>query len=221
MGPARFVLAAVALVACSSGVVEPRPVQDHDFVGLAVEVKVADDYAIRSGTWSRGLPGGGELAVGPATLVLHDGRELAIPAGTPGGNTCEALYDVASMDIGKDEEVDPWRLMEGMGGIPNNDGCPVIGEIDDEGNVAWFQILGDYDAEHGEVALGSVVATDGEAARVSDGYVFPLSPDLLLACHLDDAENLTEFIEISEGSDTAVVDVRSGELVKVRCLSGH
>lgn len=221
MGAARFVLAAAALAACSSGGVEPLPVQDHDFVGLAVEVDLADDYAIRSATLSSGSPGGGELRVGPARLVLHDGRELTVPAGTPGGNTCEALYDAAAMDIGEDEEVDPWPA---VGGIPESDGCPVIGETDAEGNVAWFQILGDrhdYDAEHGEVTLGSVVSTDGEVARVSDGYVFPLSPDLLLACHLDDAENLTEFIEISEGYDTAVVDVRSGELVKVRCISGH
>jgi len=80
--------------------------------------------------------------VGPATIVLRSGRELSVPAGTPGSINCMKFIDQADavrLEGGVYVTLDEFRQMEGDTAYPER--CAALGELDATGSVAWFRLI--------------------------------------------------------------------------------
>ena len=158
-------LACVVGASCSSGSDQEAVVPD--FLGELVQADL-DGWQLRQANDGRStaFASGGPnspLLVGPATLHLADGTVIDVPAGTPGGNLCEAL--------GWPDDVYEVK-------------CVVVGKFDDHGAAAWFAAGGlEVDGE-------SNVQMDVERFEDRDAIVrlgevlfaVPIRPDATLVC---------------------------------------
>lgn len=227
----RWCLAAALVAAGSGGCGWPRigaggledvTEQPYTFIGVAEEVATGPGYRAGPGpiALTSGVPGGGDFLVGPADLELHDGTRLTVPAGTPGGNRCEELYDPESLDVRPGEYAEEWDE------VPDNqkpEACVVIGSADSDGRVAWFQILSPPLPEGTElVHVGHVVEVAGDTALIaSDGYRFDLADAVTMRCPGERYEDVADLVTDRGALHEALVDPRTAELVELRCFSAH
>lgn len=192
----------------------------YTFLGVATDIQTGDDYRVGPRPWvfSPGEAGGGDFTVGPAEIVLHDGTELSVPAGTPGGNACEALYDPASMDLREGESVDSW---EQEVGVPKPTDCVLIGAADDSGRVEWFQVLTEQ-WPGGLVHVGSAVdVADDSTVLAAYGYRFTLGEDVTIRCLSGRYRDVVHLVEERPGLQETLIDPRTGEVVEMNCVSDN
>ncbi len=138
-----------------------------DFLGELVTADL-DGWELRQATDEGNIafaPGGpnSPLLVGPATLHLANGTVVDVPAGTPGGNLCEAL--------GWPDDIYEVK-------------CVVVGKFNDQGAAAWFAAAGLLVDGESNVQM-DVERFENRDAIVRLGEVLfavPIRPDATLVC---------------------------------------
>lgn len=196
--------------------------QPYTFLGVAEQVETGPNY--KAGphpvALTSGSAGGGDFLVGPAEIELHDGTRLTVPAGTPGGNFCEGLYDPESLDIGPGEYAEEW---EEMPEHEKPEECVVIGSADSNGEVAWFEILSQQQRrDTGLVNVGHVVEVADDTVLVApSGYRFDVAETFTMSCGTGRYEDIADMIAERGGLQEALIDPRTAELVELHCISNN
>lgn len=134
-------------------------------------------------------------AVGDATLLLDDGRRVAITAGTPGETACVDRVTPAA--------------------------CVLLADMLGPA-VVWFAIVPADGVESRVLALPTLVdmVDDGDRGVLENGWTVPLTTGVVRTCAGEETtRTLRQFIEryASRGIRT-VLDVDRDEVVEVVCL---
>jgi hypothetical protein len=204
-----------------AGAMDDVTEQPYTFVGVTDQVETGPNYRAgpRPIALSPGSAGGGDFFVGPADIELHDGTQLTVPAGTPGGNHCEGLYDPASLDIRPGEHAEAW---EEMPDYETPEDCVLIGSAGSDGQVAWFQILSQGARDTGLVHVGYIVEVAQETVLVApSGYRFPIADTVAMRCDSGRYEDIADMVAERGGLQEALIDPRTGELVELNCISNE
>ena len=156
--------------------------------------------------------------MGPATIVLSTGRELLVPAGTPGSINCMKFItqaDAVRLEGGVYVTLDEFRRMEGGTAYPER--CVVLGALDAAGNVAWFQL---FPLEGLRIEVGALKRVDNGRAYTTDGFGFPVADAVDISCDaLPEMPSTLDQALVAWGqSQAAEVAAATGEVVRVRCL---
>lgn len=195
--------------------------QPYTFLGVAEQVETGPNYEVGPHpiALTSGSAGGGDFFVGPAAIELHDGTQLTVPGGTPGGNFCEGLYDPESLGIRPGEYAEEWDE------IPDHEKpqeCVLIGWADSSGRVAWFHILSQRPLNAGLVQVGYVVeVADGTVLVAPSGYRFPVADTATMSCDTGQYEDISDMVAERGGLQEALIDPRTGELVELHCISNN
>lgn len=196
--------------------------QPYTFVGVAEQVETGPNYEVgpRPIAMSPGSAGGGDFFVGPADIELHDGTQLTVPAGTPGGNDCEGLYDPESLDLRPGESAEEWDEMVDH---DKPQDCVVIGSADSSGEVAWFEILSQQQRrDTGLVNVGYVVEVADDTVLVApSGYRFDVADTVTMHCDTGQYEDIADMVAERGGLQEALIDPRTAELVELHCISNN
>jgi hypothetical protein len=198
----------------------PQQSADRTFVGVVRNADLADDWAhTRLPAFAYGSEAGRRFTVGPATVVLANGRRLRVPYDTPGGNMCIEFLS-RDMALLGDEWVNAThvpaptrervRKSMGQGTRP----CVVVGQTDGKGAVAWFMVARER-RDPDLVAVGPIVRTAGRLVVTSIGATFPVDPRAKVECgpFADTVEEVAQ----EDLSDTAFVSVSSSRVAYVQC----
>ncbi len=221
--PTRLLIVlGIALIAAACRDAASEPIRREivpDFFGEVESVIQGDGWSFGPTALSQGEPPYPTATlVGPATIVLSTGRELLVPADTPGSINCMKFItqaDAVRLEGGIPVTLDEFRRMEGGTAYPER--CAVLGEIEAAGNVAWFQL---FPMEGLRIDVGALKRLDSGMAYTADGFGFLVAGTVDISCDLPDAPStLDQALEAWGESQTAEVGVATGEVIRVRCLS--
>ena len=174
--------------------IPPIPLGPVDFIGEVVSVEFDPSWVLNPPTVA--FAGGGRdsyVTVGPQTIALGNGASLYVPARTPGGNFCTELIPPPSKKY-EDEF--------------HSTTCVVMGQLTEQGEVAWFQVLQtttNKGRELADVGWVTSIDTSDQVVMVETGFEFPLG---------------TQEPDCVRGSLglLARVDWSTGEVVSLECI---
>ena len=219
-----LVVLGIALIAaaCRDAPSEPiRPEIVPDFFGEVQTVIQGEGWSFGPTALSQGEPPYPTATlVGPATIVLESGRELPVPAGTPGSINCMKFItqaDAVRLEGGVFVTLDEFRQMERDIEYPER--CAALGELDAAGSVVWFQL---FPGQGLRIDVGPLKRVDNGRAHTTDGFGFPVANAVDIHCPgYGTVSSLDQFLEAWGPLQQAQVNVTTGEVVRVRCLPSY
>jgi hypothetical protein len=157
--------------------------------------------------------------VGPATLYLADGRELKVPAETPGGNNCIELI-----------RPEDWKAITGFEN-PTPDqlrsllppfNCFLYGALRSDGAVGWFNVAREYRTGDPTAALlRHPVAMSSGLLVVDGGLGLVIAADVEVLCgNIDSIEGWLADIDDVLSRTVVEIDVTTGEVQRLGCVVG-
>jgi len=218
-----LIVLGIALIAAACGDAPAEPVRPEivpDFFGEIQTVIQGEGWSFGPTTVSQGEPPYPTATrVGPATIVLGSGRELLVPAGTPGSINCMKFItqaDAVRLEGGVFVTLDEFRQMERDIEYPER--CAALGELDAAGSVAWFQL---FPVQGLRIDVGPLKRVDNGRAYTADGFGFPVASAVEISCDaLPEAPSTLDQALVAWGeSQAAEVAAATGEVVRVRCLA--
>lgn len=172
-----IIFAAVLLGACSDSTTSREPVQIRRWDMVANVASV--DYGTARASYQTSAAG--DLPVGPMTLTLEDGRTLAVPADTLGGNFCVQFLDAKDranlVGLPAPSEADTLAFLH-----RSDTTCTVIAGLSDAHTVEWFEIVAPA-AGGDSLDVGYVDHVDGTTITTTKGWQFQLADDFQLWCY--------------------------------------
>ncbi|MFH1330913.1 MAG: hypothetical protein ABIJ48_09730 [Actinomycetota bacterium] len=215
----------VAVVAAACGNTPAQPVRAEivpDFFGEVEAVVQGEDWSFGPTALSQGEPPyPSATLVGPATIVLGSGRELLVPAGTPGSIGCMKFItqaDAIRLEGGVYVTLDEFRQMEMDTEYPER--CATFGQFDETGNVAWFQL---FPIQGLRIEVGPLQRVESGIAYTTQGFGFPVADTVGVSCpdSSHPVTGLDQALQAWGSSQRAQVDVITGEVVLVQCLTRY